>query len=300
MTEPTTAPAAQTATTAVTEAASSGRARALYDLNKTAIRAYKGDTRFSYCLYVPPTAVEPGSKPDLIVAVHGTSRDSFLDFRNGFSEFGRWKNCVILCPLFPIGVLGDNNRGGYKFLKEGDIRYDEVLLGMVAEVEATYKVSFDRFALFGYSGGGHFTHRFFMLHPQRLWAASIGAPGVVTLLDQSRDWWVGVRNLRDVFGIDLNPEAMRDVAVHMVVGDADLETWEITIPESHPGWMPGANDAGATRPDRLRSLKKSFEEHGIAVQLDLVPGVSHDRMRCLDSVQNFFAKALDRKRASGG
>ena len=35
---------------------------------------------------------------------------------------------------------------------------------------------FQRFALFGYSGGGHFVHRFFMLHPQRLWALSIGAP----------------------------------------------------------------------------------------------------------------------------
>ena len=35
-------------------------------------------------------------------------------------------------------------------------------------------------------GGGHFTHRFLMLQPKRLWAAAIGAPGSVTLLDPTR------------------------------------------------------------------------------------------------------------------
>ena len=29
-----------------------------------------------------------------------------------------------------------------------------------------------------------------MLQPHKLWGVSIGAPGSVTLLDPSRDWWV--------------------------------------------------------------------------------------------------------------
>ena len=85
-------------------------------------------------------------------------------------------------------------------LREGDVRYDHILLAMVEEVAEHYGLRFDRFALFGYSGGGHFAHRFLMLQPHKLWGVSIGAPGSVTLLDPARDWWVGTRNFAELFG----------------------------------------------------------------------------------------------------
>ncbi|MGO4452290.1 alpha/beta hydrolase [Phyllobacterium sp. TAF24] len=273
-----------------------GRAQAIYDLGRTAIFALKSDPRFHYCLYVPPV-VGHGEKVDLLVAVHGTGRTSFLDFRDGFAEFGRWNRCAILCPIFPVGVRGDGARSGYKFMIEGDIRYDLVLLEMVAEVAAKYQQDWDTFAMFGFSGGGHFTHRFAILHPQRLWAASIGAPGSVTLLDPSKDWWVGIRNLEDRFGITFDREKLARIPVHMVVGDADLETWEITIPENSVNWMPGANDAGRTRPERLSALRRSFEDAGVSVRFDLVPGISHDRMQVLDYVQNFLTEILSDRRS---
>lgn len=50
-------------------------------------------------------------------------------------------------------------------MREGDIRCDRVLLAMVEEVGAKYGGRWDRFALFGFSGGGHFTRRFAILHP---------------------------------------------------------------------------------------------------------------------------------------
>ncbi|MBA8902976.1 alpha/beta hydrolase [Phyllobacterium sp. P30BS-XVII] len=273
-----------------------GRAQAIYDLGRTAIFALKSDPRFHYCLYVPPI-VGNGEKVDLLVAVHGTGRTSFLDFRDGFAEFGRWNRCAILCPIFPIGVRGDDARSGYKFMIEGDIRYDLVLLEMVAEVAAKYQQDWDTFAMFGFSGGGHFTHRFAILHPQLLWAASIGAPGSVTLLDPSKDWWVGIRNLEDRFGVTFDREKLARIPVHMVVGDADLETWEITIPENSVNWMPGANDAGRNRPERLSALRRSFEDAGVSVRFDLVPGISHDRMQVLDYVQNFLTDVLSERRS---
>ncbi|MGN8023799.1 alpha/beta hydrolase [Phyllobacterium sp. 22229] len=275
---------------------SENRAQAIYDLGRTAIFACKSDPRFHYCLYVPPIAGEGGTV-DLLVAVHGTGRTSFLDFRDGFAEFGRWNNCAILCPVFPVGVRGDDARSGYKFMIEGDIRYDLILLDMVAEVAEKYRQNWETFAMFGFSGGGHFTHRFAILHPQKLWAASIGAPGSVTLLDPDKDWWVGIRNLQERFGISFDREGLARIPMHMVVGDADLETWEITIAEGSTNWMPGANDAGRTRPERLSSLRRSFENAGVAVKFDLVPGISHDRMQVLDHVQNFLADILAIRRA---
>ena len=80
-----------------------------------------------------------------------------------------------------VGVLGDDNPEGFKYMREGDIRYDRVLLAMVDEVAQKLETRFDRFMMFGFSGGGHFVHRFFYLHPGRLLAASIGSPGAVTL-----------------------------------------------------------------------------------------------------------------------
>jgi pimeloyl-ACP methyl ester carboxylesterase len=228
--------------------------------------------------------------------VHGTSRTSFLDFRDGFAEFGRWNRVAILCPIFPIGVRGDGARSGYKYMQEGDIRYDRVLLAIVEEVAAKYGQDWSRFAMFGFSGGGHFTHRFAILHPQRLWAASIGASGSVTLLDPTRDWWVGIRDLEARFGIAFDAAALARVPVQMIVGDADLETWEITHKPGSTYWMEGANDAGRTRPERLRALAESFRGAGVQVQFDLVPGVSHDPMKVLDRVQDFLAGVLAARR----
>ena len=276
------------------EAAS--RARAIYDLGPTAMFACKADPRFHYCLYVPPQVGE-GKPVDLLVAVHGTGRTSFLDFRDGFSAFGRWNDVAVLCPIFPIGVCGDGARSGYKYMQEGTIRYDAVLLAMVEEVAEKYRQDWRRFAMFGFSGGGHFTHRFAILHPRSLWAASIGSPGSVTLLDAERDWWVGIRDLPARFGISFDREALARVPVQMLVGDADLETWEITHAPGSRFWMEGANDAGRTRPERLRALQRSFEAAGVKVRFDVMAGVSHDRMKAVPRVEDFLAGVLAARRS---
>jgi poly(3-hydroxybutyrate) depolymerase len=272
-----------------------GRARALYDLGATAIFACKADPRFHYCLYVP-AAVGDGAKMELLVAVHGSSRTSFLEFRDGFAAFGRWNDVAILCPIFPMDPLGDGARSGYKYIVEGDIRYDQVLLAMVAETAEKYRQDWSQFALFGFSGGGHFTHRFAILHPAKLWAACIGASGSVTLLDPTKNWWVGIRDLEQRFGIAFDAAALARVPVQIVVGEADLETWEITHRPGDKHWMEGANDAGRTRPERLRALAESFRQAGVTVRFDLVPGMAHDRMTAVPLVESFLASILATRR----
>ena len=203
---------------------------------------------------MPPTV---GAATTILVAQHGTGRAMF-DMRNAFGEFGRYNDCLVLAPLFPVGPLGDGNSDGFKYIREGDIRYDLVLLGMIDEVAGRYGVNADKVFLYGYSGGGHFAHRFFYLHPDRLRAVSIGAPGSVTLPDETHDYWVGCRNLEALFGTRLDVAAMRQVPVHQVVGGADRETWEITHRQGGRNWMEGANSAGETRVDRSTTLNEAF------------------------------------------
>ena len=253
----------------------------------------RADPRFSYCLYVPPPQGE--RRPELVVAVHGSLR-MFTVLRDAFSAFGRWNHCVVLCPLFPSNVLGDDNDDGYKYLYEGALRYDRVLLSIIEDATARHPVAGERFGLFGYSGGAHFAHRFFTLHPDRLWAVSIGAPGSVTLLDQTRDWWIGTRNAQDLFGVRVDPARMRRVPVQMVVGRVDLETFEITHRQGDRYWMPGANDAGGNRPERLAMLRRSYEAHGIDVRFDVLPDVAHDVLRCASAAQDFLGDVLRQRR----
>ncbi|MGB8416723.1 MAG: alpha/beta hydrolase [Paraburkholderia sp.] len=228
--------------------------------------------------------------------MHGTGRQ-FMQYRDAFAPFGRWNRCIVLCPLFPVGVRGDGDRNGFKRLVEGDIRYDKVLLDMVSEVGERYGKRFDKFALFGYSGGGQYVNRFAYVHPERLWAASIGAPGNVTVLDQKKDWWLGVGGFEQHFGKPFDAAALKHVPVQMVVGRADLETWEITVREDSPMYLPGINDAGATRPERLRTLKASFEAAGIQVRFDELDNIAHNGMQAVEVVQDFFAQVLRTLRA---
>ena len=84
--------------------------------------------------------------------------------------------------------------------------------------------------------------------------------------------------------------------MQMIVGDADLEIWEITHAPGGRYWMPGANDAGRTRPERLGALRESFAAAGVQVRFDLLPGVSHDRSKVLPKVQDVLAEVLERQR----
>ena len=267
-----------------------------YDIGPTAVYALRSDPRFSYCLYVPPDYRTRPVPPELLVVIHGSPR-TFMEFRDRFQDFGDTHNTLILCPLFPVGVSGDGNADGYKYLTEPGIRYDTLLLDMVAEAKARWEVPSHRFGLFGFSGGAQFVNRFLLLQPQHLWAASIAAPGSVTLVDDRRDWWVGVRDLDRRFGAALEHEALKHVPVQGLVGAADLDTEEITHREGGRYWMAGANDAGASRPDRLAALCRSLSAAGVGVTHETVAGTGHEPGPIIERAKPFLAKALARHRA---
>jgi pimeloyl-ACP methyl ester carboxylesterase len=268
-----------------------------YDRGATPYFASRMDPRLSYCLYVPKDYEQDGTDTyDLAVIVHGTARWAET-YRNEFAALAEETRTIILAPLFPAGMTAAKELSGYKFMRRGGISYDLVTLDMVDEVAARYRLRSDRFLLHGFSGGGHFAHRFLYLHPERLMGVSIGAPGIVTLLDFDHDYWVGVRNFRDIFGKDIDLDAMRRVYVHMVIGAEDTETWEITLRPTDALWMDGAERlAAANRLDRMAALRDSYDAHGIGVQHDIVPGAGHDGRLMLEPVRAWFRSAMRTER----
>jgi poly(3-hydroxybutyrate) depolymerase len=261
---------------------------AFYGRGKTPVFASRYDQRFSYCLYVPEDP-RPEKAP-LIVIQHGTERN-FLLYRDHLASFADEHGAVVLAPLFPAGIIDPDDLHNFKFIEYRGIRYDEVLLAMVAEVAERYPVDADSFYLHGFSGGGQFAHRFFYLHPERLAGVSIGAPGRVTQLDDSLPWWLGTKDFEERFGRPVDLDALRRVPVLMVVGDQDTDTWEINNP-GEPNWMDGAEQAGETRIDRLQTLERNFVVHGIDVRFVLVPGVGHRGSLTLPPVRDFFSELI--------
>jgi poly(3-hydroxybutyrate) depolymerase len=268
-----------------------GKRLSYYDFGRTTVHACAADQRFSYCAYVPESYDEDAAQRyRLLVSVHGTMRDMSV-YRDSFIAFAERQQAIVLAPLFPAGITSPGELGSYKFMRAGDLHYDKVLLAMVDELASRYRLDAERFGLFGFSGGGHFAHRFLYLHPERLAAVSIGAPGLVTLLDFELDFWPGLRNFADIFGKPVDLDYMRRVAVQMVVGGGDTDTWEIALRPGDPLWMDGADRAGANRQDRLEALRASFEAHGIAVRHDTVPGVAHRLDGLVPAVESFLDEA---------
>jgi hypothetical protein len=269
-----------------------GKKLTYYDIGRTPFFALQTDRRFSYCLAVPENYDEDDTRTySLIVLVHGTERSASV-YRDQFVEFAATHDCIVLAPLFPANMTASADLSSYKFIAHGGIRYDRVLLDMVEEVSAKYRLRSKQFLLYGFSGGGHFAHRIFILHPAKLLGVSIGAPGLVTLIDSNRRWWAGVADIEEKFGIKLDVEAMRRVPVHTVIGDQDTETWEITMTPASEWWVEGANDAGGTRLDRITALRRSFEAQGITVEADQVAGAKHVGMLMFPAVRRFMSRVL--------
>ncbi|MFI7609931.1 hypothetical protein ACIBP6_01680 [Nonomuraea terrae] len=254
------------------------------------------DQRFSYRLYIPERREGDPERYPLMVVQHGTARTA-TRYRDAFVGFAEEQRVVVLAPYFPAGIIDPDDLHNFKYLEYRGIRFDLVLLAMVDEVARRVPIDTRRFLLHGFSGGGQFAHRFLYAHPDRLRAVSIGAPGRVTLIDDTTEWWLGTKDFVSIFGKDLDVPEMRNVRIQLVVGDQDVEGWEINNPHDS-NWRPGLDKQGGTRIERLRTLRRNLAEHGIDTRFDLVADVGHQGVKVIGHVADFFRSVL--KEPSGG
>lgn len=261
-----------------------------YTSGPTTMFAAQIDQRFSYAMYVPARRDDHPDKYPLVVIQHGTGRTAG-QYRDLMAEFCEANAAVLLAPLFPAGIDDPHDLHNYKFIDYRGIRFDEILLRIVDEAAERVPIETDRFLLHGFSGGGQFAHRFWYLHPERLRAVSVGAPGRITLLDDDAAWWLGVRDVERLFGRPVDVEALKDVAVQLVIGELDVDTWE-TNDRSGSNWLDGLEKQGDTRRERLETYRVNLEAHGIVPRVDVVPGVAHDGRAMLPRVGDFFAAVL--------
>ena len=257
-----------------------------YDSGFTPWMTSRTNSRFPLSLYVPKS-VSASERSPLLVLIHGTTRKDWM--RDSFRDFAERTGTVLLAPLFPVGAGAADDVHGYKWIDAHGMRFDLLLLDMIDQAAETWPLATNRFALFGYSGGGQFAHRFLYLHPHRLAALSIGAPGNVTLPDLVRPWPAGVRGQEERFGVDFDPDAVRAVPIHLVVGGADTETWEIAKSPEDPVYVGGVNDESTTRIAKLKRLRDALDALGASTRLDVVEGAAHHGPAMTPAVTGWLA-----------
>ena len=111
---------------------------------------------------------------------------------------------------------------------------------------------------------------------------SIGAPGRPTFINFDEDYFWGVRNLRKIFGRELDLDEVRNVPVQITVGELDTK-------------FIGESPYGTNRVASMKSLKKNFEDNGIKrMELVILSGLEHgdgDKER-VQTAQRFFEQYL--------
>lgn len=242
-----------------------------YQRGRIPFTACQADPRFSYCLYVPSCHLgQRQAEAPLLVVVHGSARTA-EGFRDAFIEFAEEHGCVVLAPLFPRSAVSADELDGYKLQPPLGYRYDQVLLSIIEEVAAEYRTARE-FYLYGFSGGAQFAHRFAYLHPGRLKAVSIHAPGQVCL----------PKMYLDVQGL----EALKRVRVQMVVGCEDI----LAQPQE------ASAEVGLSRRALLSILYQAWQQVGIEVELEEVPDTEHDGFALIPVGQCFFARLMKQEK----
>ncbi|CAH0028300.1 unnamed protein product [Clonostachys rhizophaga] len=247
----------------------------------------RSDPRVSYGVYVPKDHYNELSnstqdKLPLLVNIHGTSRRmTALQVDDQLPKFADEIGCAVLAPLFPAGIEGPNDISSFKVLHTDSLRSDLALLNILDEVAYRWPgIDTTRIYLSGFSGGGQFAHRFLYLHPYRIAAASIGAPGRVTYPDQSKPWPQGISDVGEIFNTTVSMTNLNEVSLQFVVGEKDTE-----IHGSSKFWewlekvMGSADDLppmNESRLDTVKKLRDTWTAAGVDSLLTIVPGVAHD------------------------
>jgi pimeloyl-ACP methyl ester carboxylesterase len=247
---------------------------------RTPFFAAPNEPRCSYCLYVP-TSWTPETRMPVLVAVHGTGRN-VGELREGFIPFAERHGVIVVTPLFPVGIDDPDDVHNYKTLNTHGIRFDLVLLDILEQVRIRWNAEHDSVLLCGHSGGGQFAHRFLYLHPDRVAGVAVGAPGGVTLLDDSLAWPDGIGDTRQRFGVTVDPDAVARVPVLLVVGGDDDGRADLAA----------MGEGDHSRPERLDRLGESLTRHGAAVRQVVVPGVGHSAPGTRPPVIDFFTTLL--------
>jgi pimeloyl-ACP methyl ester carboxylesterase len=233
--------------------------------------------------------VNRGEPAPVLFAIHGISRNA-AEMATRFAEHPRFADWTIVAPLFEKARFGQYQQ---LLAGSGQTRSDLGLLGLLDELRDQFKIDCDQLALFGFSGGAQFAHRFAMLYPARVRAVVAVSAGWYLMPDPDLAWPYG---FGDGVPLPIDRPAALDVPITVVVGDNDLRIDGSVRQTPLINMMQG--ETRLRRAKRwAKAMHKAADETGrkSGVELRLLANGVHDFGACArgTNMMDIAAQALD-------
>lgn len=178
----------------------------------------EGSLRDMRYLIYTPTTYKKDAAVKLLVSVHGTggNPESYLNLCKADAER---LGMMALAPWFDyehFPAFGELNIGPYAR------RADLALLELVDDLGKRLGVDASAFYLFGHSQGGQFTHRFTVVHGERVIRAAACASGHYLQFDENSTFPHALRPTSFAPDVDLkNLRSFFETPMILVIGDRD-------------------------------------------------------------------------------
>ena len=177
-------------------------------------RSIDGMQQLEYFAYVP-THGQRNNR--VFVSVHGISRNAEQHLQ-GFASQAERYGAIMLAPLFPLESFPHYQRLGSNVNQErSDLALDQIM----QDAADWLGIRPDPLHIFGFSGGGQFTHRYAMFYPKRVKRMVLGAPGWYTFPDPEQKYPLGLRSTGDWPRLKFTPAQFLKIATLVLVGDED-------------------------------------------------------------------------------
>jgi pimeloyl-ACP methyl ester carboxylesterase len=227
-------------------------------------------------------SLPPGMREDapVLVSVHGISRNARAH-AEVFTRLCADLGCAVIAPLFTKDDFRRYQQLGYDRAAAG-ARADLALNAVLDEVGEMTGAATDRVYMFGFSGGGQFVHRYALVHPDRVMAAALGAPGWYSFPDRDTPFPRGLRGAGRRIGFRLKVRGALRVPMAVFVGARDTlrddtlnTTARIDAQQGH------------TRPERARRWVAAMRAAAAELGLDTpyafeeVAGCGHSFVECM-------------------
>jgi pimeloyl-ACP methyl ester carboxylesterase len=192
------------------------------------------------------------------------------------------------------------NRGALTNRIPGLERYDLQLIGMIDDARerlAVRGLNINRKVfLFGFSSSGFFVNRFALLHPDRVKAVAVGAPGACTAptnawKGEQLDYPVGIADLQPLIGLPFDHVAARRVPMYFFMGDQDTENDPVPFASC---FEPAQGQQifrlfGANQVLRWPEYEKVYAAADCDSRFVFYPDVGHQLTQAMfDDVRRFF------------
>lgn len=255
---------------------------------------------YSFYTYFPRSAVRKqavvlavwphgGGMPSEDYSQHELQAERTISWLSTYSERYQIPLVVVAIPRVARLYVHTLHPGTFttteEMLRRPDLKLIDAVWGQYIPVlrEAGFAVD-DKVLMMGFSSPGIFTHRFAMLHPERVMAAWVcGEAAAPIPADEMEgtplDYPLGVRNLESLTGKPFDLEAYRRIPHFVCVGEHDTrEINDPTNPEIFPGWHWQfiASHFGSTNPERVRFFYDYLISIGVPAEFRLYEDTGHE------------------------